>query len=218
MMKYHSHLWLVFLMGAGIFTVHAKDGDWQQWTELSWNQNLGNGLDVGLRSEFRFENDMDRFAYYEVEPMLNWRYSPRWDFFIAYERDERLRPEEDIMHVPNTGAVVKLRLKDWFLSNRFRMDFSIPESDSDFDAIYRNRSLVQYNGKWGAKSWSVYLFDEFFFSTSNGQLTENRVGVGLIVPIVPHWIGQIYFMRQDVRIFQGWEWHPVLGLQVQLQF
>jgi hypothetical protein len=217
-MKPLFYVWTFLLIGTTVTSLKASDGDWQQWTDLAWNQNLGNGLDAQLRGELRFGNDMSRFSYYEIEPSLNWRYSPRWDFFLGYERDEQLRPSEEISHVPNIGATLKVPLKNWFFSNRSRIDFSIPEEERSFATIYRDQILAQYNGKWGARDWNAFISDEVFLNLSRTEWSENRASIGVNITFLPHWIGQIYFMRQDVRTLSGWEWHPILGLQFQTQF
>ncbi len=201
------------------FLSHADDGNWQQWTEISWSQNLGYGWDTSLRLESRWEDDLSQFAYYEIEPSLIFRHSPRWDFSLGYEYDQRLEPIEEADHVPNLVAVLKIPLKEWKISNQFRMEFAVPEDDAgDWRAIYRNRTKIETSWKWGSKRLVPYLFDEWFFNTDEIEITQNRVGLGIGIPIVSHWMGRIYWMRLDEKIASGWEWHPVLGIQIQAQF
>jgi len=205
----------------------ADDGDWQHWTEASWTQKLGNGLDAGLRLETRWEEDVSTFSYYEIEPALNWRHSPRWDFAVGYERDERLRPSEEIAHIPNMSATVKfprqpwkiIPVLDWRLSNRSRMEFMVPEDDAmDWQAVYRNRTDWEARWKWGSKELLPFVFEEWFFNTDRGDFTQNRAGIGIGIPIVSHWLARVYWMRLDEKTTQGWEWHPVFGAQIMGQF
>ncbi|MBI4028322.1 MAG: DUF2490 domain-containing protein [Verrucomicrobia bacterium] len=205
----------------------GADGDWQQWTEAAWVQNLGNGLDAGLRIEGRWENDFTEFAYLEVEPMLTWRHSPRWDFTMGYERDERIEPMEESANVPNLAATLRLPRQpwklipvlDWRLSNRFRVDFMVPESaEMDWQPVYRNRTDCEARWRWGAKELIPFIFDEWFFNLDKGDFVQNRVGIGIGIPIVPHWLARIYWMRLDERVGDRWEWHPVVGVQIQTQF
>ena len=210
-------------------TLRSKgdDGDWQQWTELSWTQKIAQGIDVGFRFESRWEEDISRFAYYEIEPMIAWRYSPRWDFGLGYERDERFQPKEEISHVPNLEATLKvprqpwklIPILDWRLSNRFRVDFTLPEDEKvDWQPIYRNRTKWETHWRWGSKELVPFVFEEWFLNLDRGNFTQNRVGIGLGIPIVPHWVARLYWMRFDEKTPQGWEWHPVLGFQLQTQF
>jgi hypothetical protein len=207
--------------------VLAGDGDWQQWSEASWIQTLGSGFDVGMRWEGRWEEDVSRFAYYEVEPMLVWRYSPRWDFGIGYERDERIAPAEEIDHVPNISATLRIPRQpfriiptlDWRASNRSRMDFMVPEEDDmDWRPVYRNRTDLEARWKWGSKELVPFLFEEWFVDVDHGGFSQNRFGVGIGVPIVPHWMARAYWMRLDEKIQGAWEWHPVVGVQIEAQF
>lgn len=220
-------LFLVIGMSTLPSRLCASDGDWQAWTEASWIQNLGYGIDAGLRIETRWEEDLSTFSYYEVEPMTVWRYSPRWDFALAYERDERLSPTEEIAHVPNVSAVLRIPKQpwkifpvlDWRLSNRFRMDFMIPEDEMlSWQAIYRNRTDWEARWRWGSKEIIPFVFEEWFFNTDEREFVENRFGVGVGVPIVSHWQARLYWMRLDRKTFDGWEWHPVIGFQIQTQF
>lgn len=214
-MRFLKVLFLTLMMSQA--SLKAADGDWQQWTELSYSQIIDYSLQPSLRMEMRFEDDLSEFAYYEIEPMLTWRYSPRWDFAIGYERDHRLEPLDEIDHAPNLNALMKLPLKEWTVLNRFRTEFVFPETtDEDDRVIYRNRSELQKRWKMGGKEVSAYVFDEWFMNLNEGEVSENRVGIGLNCPIAPHWTLQAYFMRMDN--FTADEWNPILGLQLQASF
>lgn len=226
----HAHRLRVAVLAAMLAVlpmVHAKDGDWQQWSEASWVQTLGNGLDVGLRWEGRWEEDISQFAYHETEAMLTWRHSPRWDFTLGYERDERLKPMEEVDHVPNIGAVLRIPRQpwkiipvlDWRASNRFRVDFMVTEDESrDWTPVYRNRTDWEARWRWGSKELVPFIFDEWFVDLDRREFTRNRVGMGLGVPIVPHWLARLYWMRVDEKVNETWEWHPVVGFQILTQF
>jgi hypothetical protein len=206
---------LAFIM-ATVNISHAANQEWQQWTELSYSQTVDYSLQPSLRLEMRFEDDLSEFAYYEVEPMLTWRYSPRWDFAVGYERDHRIEPMEEIDHVPNLNAWMKVPLKEWTVLNRFRTEFVFPEADEDERFVYRNRTELQKRWKMGGKEVSAYVFDEWFLNFNEGEITENRAGVGFSYPVAPHWNFQAYLMRMDN--FATDEWNPVLGLQIQTMF
>jgi len=210
-----------------VTVVAGDDGDWQQWSEAFWSQNLGSGFDAAMRFESRWEEDASRWAYYEVEPMVNWRYSPRWDFSLGYERDERLVPLEEIAHVPNIAATVKIPRQpwqfppvlDWRLSNRMRMEFIVPEDPQmDWQPLYRNRTDWEAKWRWGSKEIVPFAFEEWFLNFDRGEITQNRFGVGIGVPIVPHAMARLYWMRLDEKRGDRWEWHPVVGVQLQFQF
>lgn len=205
----------------------AADGDWQQWTEISWTQTLGNGLDLGLRWEGHWEEDLSRFAYHEVEPMLLWRWSPRWDFGVGYERDERWVPMAEVTHVPNVAATFRLPRQpwkllpalDWRLTNRSRLDFLLPEDAArEWRPVFRNRTEWETRWRWGSKELVPFLFEEWLLDLRAGAFAQNRLGVGLGIPLLPHWLARIYAMRLDEKIAGVWEWHPVVGVQVQTQF
>ncbi|MCC7519122.1 MAG: DUF2490 domain-containing protein [Verrucomicrobiae bacterium] len=224
-------IFLVLASAAGWATMAppslAADGDWQQWSEASWIQTLGHGLDIGLRWQGRWEEDVSRFAYHETEPMLIWRHSPRWDFQLGYERDERFSPVEEVAHVPNVSAVLRLPrqpwkllpILDWRLSNAFRMEFMISETGaSDWTPAYRNRTEWETRWKWGGKELIPYVFEEWLVDLRAGEFVQNRLGIGLGVPIVPHWLARVWWMRFDEKVANAWEWHPVIGVQIQTQF
>ena len=63
-----------------------------------------------------------------------------------------------------------------------------------------------------------FVFEEWFFNLAQGEFVQNRAGLGIGVPIVPHWLARVYWMRLDERVGNQWEWHPVVGIQVQTQF
>lgn len=165
-------LTMLFVIGGNL---QAADGDWQMWTETSWRQNLGNGLDASLRFEPRWTRDISRFSYYELEAMVQWRWSPRWDFGLGYERNEQLETPSSVHHVPNLDVTWKLPLRAWNLSNRSRMEFAVPEnSNADWTPTYRNR--MEFGTRWrvgGGGSWSLtFLKNPFLIS---GKETLRRI-------------------------------------------
>jgi hypothetical protein len=176
-------------------------------------------MDVGLRWEGRIENDISNFSYYEVEPMLTWRNSPRWNLAVGYERDERLRPTEEVMHVPNVNAVAMIPLKSWKITNRSRGEFVVPEMEErSWRFVYRNRTTLELPWFWLDRQWKPYLFDEWFLDADAADLTQNRVGIGIGVPLISHFMASLYWMRLDEKTDQGWQWHPVLGIQIESKF
>jgi hypothetical protein len=209
---------VVFLLGVILFPLKLTAEDFQLWINHSWSQNFDYGLQPSLRFEPRFENDVSDFSYYEIEAMLNWRYSPRWDFAIAYERDERLLPDTEISHVPNISSTLKLPLRNWFVSNLFRFEFMLPESDEDSRITYRNRTQLEYRRKFGSKEIVPFVFEEWFLDLNEVEIVQNRAGIGIGYPVVPHWIIQAYFMRLDEKVANEWNWHPVFGIQLLAQF
>lgn len=193
----------------------ARADDWQLWTEAGWSQNLGNALVAGFRSQLRFERDMTYVSYYEVEPSLMFRYSPRYDFFVGYERDARFRPQDEAANIPNFGAIVNLPIKKLEITNRSRIDFILNEKAGAEDDIgFKNLFNIRHPWSIGSKELFPFAFDEFLLSTRMGEVAENKVGMGIEVPIAPHWGAQVYWMRQDLWSDNGEsEWHPVLGVQ-----
>lgn len=199
----------------------AVDGDWQMWNDQFYTQNLGYGVDAVLRAEQRWEEDIGRLGYFELEPMVNWRYSPRWDFTLGYERDERLSPEEEreIDNMAAAAVTLKVPLRDWNIRNRFRFESVVPESDEmNWSEVYRNRTEINTIWRWGSRELVPYLAEEVFVHIQNGELTQSRMEAGVGIPIVPHWMARVYFMRFDEKTAEGWQWHPVLGVQVEAQF
>lgn len=197
-------------------SLKSESGTGQQWTEWSYSQTIQYSLQPSLRLEMRFEDDLSEFAYYEIEPMILWRYSPRWDFAVGYERDQRLEPMEEIDHAPNINAWLKIPMKEWTVIHRFRLEWVLPESNENDRVVFRNRTEWHKRWTWGHKDISTYIFEEWFLNTNEGEISENRAGIGFSYPINPHWSLQAYFMRMDQFTIN--EWNPVLGLQLQTSF
>jgi hypothetical protein len=210
---------VIFILASGC-CVKASNGDFQQWTDLYWSQILDYGLQPSFRFESRFEKDASEFSYYEIEPMLNWRYSPRWEFALGFERDERveIEDEEEIVNIPNINVLLKLSLKKWLATNLFRMEFMFPEREEDSSVTYRNRTQLQTTWMMGAQQITPFVFEEWFLNLNEAEITQNRCGIGVGTTIVPHWMAQLYLMRLDEKMGESWEWHPVLGFQILAQF
>jgi hypothetical protein len=203
--------------------IRGADGDWELWTEASWSQRLDYGLELGMRSELRFERNISEMAYYETEAMLTWHYSPRWDFAMGYERDEKIAPDEEVAHVPSLAATLKIPrppfklipILDWSFASRLRTDFMVPEEDrAKWEAVLRNRTGFDAEWRWGSKQIKPFLFDEWFFGTRRGEIVQNRFGLGVGIPLVAHWDLNVSWMRVDRKTPAGWEWHPVINLQI----
>ena len=55
-----------------------------------------------------------------------------------------------------------------------------------------------------------------FYDFDRGAFTQNRIGAGM--EVVPYVVARLYWMRLDEEISDDWEWHPVLGFQLQTSF
>ncbi len=210
---------LLFFVIAGAWGLRAADGDWQTWTQASWTQNVGNALDASLRFEPRMTRDVSLFSYYEIEPALAWRYSPRWKFTLGYERDETIEPAPSVMHVPSLSTTLTVPVKTWNFSNVFRLEFDVPESSGTaWYPAYVNTSELATSWRMGSMNLQPYVFEETDYNLRDGFFFENHLGIGLGVPIATHWMARAYFMRLDEKTASGWEWHPVLGFQIAAKF
>ncbi len=218
-MKHLSSTLFISLLLALLPKLHAADGDWQLWTEASWTQVVASSLDLSLRAQGRVEKDISDPIYDEIEPMLVWRYSPRWTFAMAYEQDQRFGEEDETTHKPSFSATMDIPIKDWSLSNRFRMEFPVPQDESEtWQAVYSNQTSFGTSWKIGSIQIDPFVSEKWLYSIQEGRFMENQLAVGVGVPIVRHWEAQVYWMRLDERGETDWEWHPVLGMQIAAQF
>lgn len=209
----------MFFFFCGDLPVRADHERWQWWIDAAWNQRWIENLDIGVRWEGRFHDDYPEFSYYEVEPMLTWKYSPRWDFSLSYERDESLRGDEDVIHAPSVSATLKVPLQNWELNNVFRAEYDWSEDHSqDSTFMYRNRTDLVYRWKLGGVELTPYLSEEWFLEERRAEIVQNRLAVGIHFPVISHWNAGVYLMRLDEKTSKNWQWYPVFGMQVLAQF
>jgi len=189
------------------------------WNEFTWNQIVAPSLGVQFRGQGRIEEGISNADYREIETALSWRYSPRWTFAAAYENDQRFGEDEDVVHMPSLNATLMIPLRDWLLSNRFRMEFPVSQTGEDpWRAVYNNQTTLETKWKLGSRELRPFLSDQVRYSIQDGAFAENQLSVGVGIPVASHWTAQLFWMRLDERTVEGWEWHPVLGVQIASQF
>jgi hypothetical protein len=84
-----------------------------------------------------------------------------------------------------------------------------------FSGRYRNRLWLERDCQVGWLVFTPYLYDEVFYDSRYGAITQNRYAAGIQVPAGLHVVLDTYFRRQDQR--QAPSRHAI-GLTLNLYF
>lgn len=202
----------------------AMAGNFESWLNLSWSQRLDYGLEAKIENEQWFSAESPHYKHVEVLPQLVWRYSPRYDFAIGYEYSWT-QSDNDMITEGNSGFIdttIKLPLQRFNLSSRQRFQFGTESSemgDSQFIALYRPKTILQYDMPWLPVPLMPFLADEVIFDMYNGRLMENRVQVGVAYRFNSSYMIELYGMRVDQWNVTGQHSsYPVAGVNLSMQF
>lgn len=208
---------LVMMLSCSV--VRGEQGPMESWLTASIAQRLDYGLEFKLESESRFSDEANPWRRLELTPQVIWHYSPRYDFGAGYENNwqESTAGELSQGHEGFIFATLKLGLRDWNFFSRQRLQFGVVESEEV--GVFRHEVTVVYEGKRLPFGLKPFVSNEYFFDLFFGELSDNRVRVGLRYDINEHVSTEVYGMRVD-----RWsgddehQWSPVLGVTVSLEF
>ncbi|MDZ4742893.1 MAG: DUF2490 domain-containing protein [Verrucomicrobiota bacterium] len=215
----HTLLLLIFLG----MNVQAGSG-FESWLNISLGQRLDYGLEAKVETEQWFASESPTYKHIEIMPQLIWHYSPRYDFTVGYAYDWTQQSNRMIT-VGNSGffdTTVKIPFQRFNLSSRQRLQFGTEATEEDqngFVALYRPKTVLEYEMPWLPLRLMPFVADEVFFDMNTGVLLENRAQIGVAYRINKSWRIEVYGMRVDQWDMTGENSNfPVAGLNFAMQF
>ena len=206
----------------GIFAQSAfsfDDGDFQYWSAVKSSWKIDDNWKVGLEEEFRLGDNGGNLYYQHSDLGFTYSGVASWlDLGINYrhifEKSSGKWYEENRPHL---NANLKIKAKDWKLSNRSRFEYRNKERGDDYWR-YRNKVTVKFPWKFTSAKIQPYFADEFFVDFDKEELNRNRIYAGFTFKITKNIKGDIFHLFQRSKSGGKWKNTNVLGTKIKLSF
>lgn len=181
-------------------------------------QRLDYALGVRVETETRISPEAPVFRRNELRAFLTWDYSPRHSFLLGCENSLTERPGKledgyDLIAIWD----VKVPLQDWDLTSRQRIQYGY-EGDVE-TGLFRHRVDLMWMNSRLPFLLTPYIFNEWFLDILEGEMRQNRVGLGVRYPLNDHIGLGVFAMRWDRWTPMGDHYvSPVVGFQAMFEF
>ncbi len=211
--------WIVAFLFLSAFSLRAGETRaFESWLGMGIHQRLDYGLEVGLESqEWLSSSDQSPvLRHWEISPTVTWHYSPRYDFFLGYERETEWTTERQTINtdLAVSGFTVLLPLGKWDLRSQQR--FETGANDEKTVADFRHLTRVVYHGF--SDRWAPYVSNEWFFNLMEGDVTQNRFLVGIEYHLTKSLTAEFYGMRRDEWEADNLSTTPIFGINLNWNF
>ena len=186
----------IFVLANAIET--KAENPFQSWLTLEASQRLDYGLEAAVSVENRLTEKDPTWQQIQLEPMMIWHYSPRYDFSLGYMWTNTQMDDGTAMigHESVASGTVKLPLKEWMISSRQRFQFGTMEDETT--GVFRQLTRVEYDASWMPFRLKPFIADEWFYDLMNGFVPENRLYGGLSYKWNRMMMTEVYCMKQDL--------------------
>lgn len=198
--------------------VSAAEETPQIWWMSGFEQRLDYSMGIRVETETRMATDESLFRRNELRSWLTCDYSPRHRFQIGYENSltetsTGLEAGHDFL----AAWDIRVPFSEWQLNSRQRMQYGY-EGDME-TGLFRHRIDFMWMESRLPFRLTPYAFDEWFFDFIEGEMRQNRVGLGLRYPVNDHVGLAVFGMRWDRWTPMGeHDVTPVVGFQAFIQF
>jgi hypothetical protein len=153
--------------------------DWEYWSQYEATWKVGDRLQLRLKPELRFREDLSKHYYSHVEIGVDWRIrdwlvlAPCYRHVLEESRGDwktEKRPEADATLTRKIGRVT--------VGDRNRLEYRLRDDNETFR--YRNRLWVKAP-KLSPAGVQPFLGEEVFYDFDADEINKNRVYAGLSV-------------------------------------
>lgn len=208
--------WMAAVIMAVGMQAFAEPDDWQIWSEQGIKGAFDDQWTLTLRQEEKWSDQQGGLVEYSVDAGLNYKSAPNWNVGLNYrqvyeekggEWFEENRPHINVTYVKPLDKVT--------VSDRSRLELRVKEDKSDI-VRYRNKLTIQCNQGYGG--WKLYVADELFFDSQEGNFNRNRFYVGLKGKPASKAKVEIYGLWQRSDKGSFWQDILVFGLKAYASF
>lgn len=209
------------VIGLGLYVAAPVSGAEeapQIWWMSGFEQRLDYSLGMRLETETRIATDGSLFRRNELRPWVTWDYSPRHRFQLGYENSltETSKGLEEGHDLIATWDV-RVPFGGWNLNSRQRVQYGF-EGETE-TGLFRHRVDLMWMESRLPLRFTPYVFNEWFLNFIEGEMRQNRVGLGLAYPFSDDIAFAVFGMRWDRWTPAGEHYvTPVVGVQTFIRF
>jgi hypothetical protein len=226
--------WVIAVLSSCLLAVGAKAQQQQQPEDPEDDKQLGLWLDQGISTDLsanksldvefheRFDEGASNLYEYFVQGGVAFRVRP-WITLIPIYRYQRFPGNPNIAYENRLqfNATLSKSWGSWQPTLRTLIEGRFPDNRSA-SARLRFRPGVEYTLPLRmARRPVLVVNNEFFlvlgnnpFANGGSSYTQNRVQVGVRLPIADSFAVRPYFLLQSVSLPGGWDTNEIVGISV----
>ncbi len=204
------------LVLALISAARASD-DWQYWNQLAFKHEFNDKVALDIASEQKWQDDAEDFFLYNVFIVPTAKLTEDVSLGAGYRRERR--EEDDSWTTENRllfPLTVGWTVKAWLLQLRTQLEYRDLEDDQDRWRI-RERILLKRPIQVGDLTMTPFISGEVFYDFTVEQVNQNRIAVGLSLPLRKDTTWTVFYMNRAERC-DDWSTANVLGTEVAFKF
>jgi len=221
MLKITRYIFTVLILTT-VFTLPsfaADDDDFQYWSTVGFSFDIDKDWTFAAEEEFRFSESGHRFGYHHTNVGLIYKSLADWmdigfnykQIFEKSDKGEWLKENR-----PHFNIILKTKLLDLSVSNRFRVEYRDREQKDNFWR-YRNKvtiklpSFTEFNLK-------PYLADEVYINLDGTGYSKNRLYSGFSFALAKDIKFDVYYLWQSSRSGSNQTDINVIGTKLKFSF
>ena len=187
-------------------------------------KRLGTQWEVFFRPEVRIRDDASELFYHEYRQGVRWKQSKHLQVGLNYlfvRNESSGKPREE--HTGELDMTPKTTCGPLDLSMRGRVALrTIQGSSEEQEWQLRVMPKIAYPTQWIDRKMTPYVADDLFYDDTRDAWNQNRLFVGVSVPLGRSWgadVGvDIYYMLQHQLGAQDWNSNHILGTKLDIRF
>jgi len=204
------------LVLAPISAARASD-DWQYWNQLAFKHEFNDKVALDIASEQKWLDDASDFFLYNIFIVPTVKLTEDVSVGAGY-RCER-RKEDDSWTTENRllfPLTVGWTVKPWLLQLRSQLEYRDLEDEQDRWRI-RERILLKRPMQVGHLTMTPFVSAEVFYDFTVEQVNQNRIAVGLSLPLRKDTTWTLFYMNRAERC-DDWSTANVLSSEIAFTF
>lgn len=166
-------------------TVCEARDDFQTWHGAEVVKRLGSQWEVAWLPEIRIRNDASRLFYHEYRQGVRWKPSKYLQLGLNYlfvRNESSGKPREE--HTGEFDVTPKTSVGSWDFSARGRVAFrTIQGNAGEEEWQVRVMPKIAYRTAIGGRKITPYLADDLFYDYTRTAWNQNRLYLGVSVPL-----------------------------------
>jgi hypothetical protein len=180
----------------------ARDTDKQLWCDARASFNA-KGLAWLIEEETRIADDMSDAQYFHTDigviiPITSW-----FDAGLNYREIQIKSVDWQSEHRPHINGTFKWKGKDWYFTDRNRLDYRMYE-EGDNECRYRNKISIFPPISMTSIEIKPFLACELFLETNGDGLSKKRFHAGLTAKPTEHLLSELSYLRDSHESHDEW--------------
>ena len=176
----------------------ALGTDTAYWNAFVFKHKLNERLDIHLKTEQWFLDDVSRLGLYNFTPGVKYSWSKHVDIELNY-RFQRLKLLDELTTEHRLEIIPYLKGEWAGFKIELRNRLELRNIDGKNSLRLRERIQIKRNFKYGDWDFDYYISNEIFYDSNPNDFNQNRAKVGVSKEVSPSLNMGFYYMYWTIE-------------------